>query len=273
VIDLPPLDGGLRAKLASGIPAGPNDAARRAVCSTFVKLGSLEVIDVLAASGLDAVVIDLEHSQLDEAAARLLARHASHIGLPAVVRIPEIDRGAINRLLEAGAAGIQLSSVTTRRQVDALLAACRYPPAGERSVSLAQPAAAYGRAGIGAYLAAAAPGPLVVIQIETAGTDDPLERILGGVDVAFVGLTDLSVDVGAPGQLDSPPVAKRIAEIAAAAQRAEGRPAFGGWVPSLEAAGPLAAHGARYITAGSDLTMLAAAVSRAFPRGEPDARD
>jgi 2-keto-3-deoxy-L-rhamnonate aldolase RhmA len=139
-------------------------------------------------------------------------------------------------------------------------------------VSLAQPAAAYGRPGFDVYLAAVASGPLIVVQIESQCTDDPLEQILAGVDVAFVGLTDLSVDLGTPGRLDSPPVAKRIAEIAAAAERADGRPAFGGWVPNLDAAGPLAAHGARYVTAGSDLTMLAAAAGRAFPGGAPHAR-
>ena len=64
----------------------------------FVKLGATEVIDIAARSGLDFVVVDLEHSQLSEADGLRLTRHAAALGLPALVRLPEIDRGAVNRL-------------------------------------------------------------------------------------------------------------------------------------------------------------------------------
>src|SRR6185312_8248743 len=82
---------------------------------TFVKLPALESIDVCAAS-LDFCVVDYEHSQLSEADVLRLVRHAAAVGFPAVVRLPEVDRGLVNRLLEGGAAGIQLSSV--RRVAD-----------------------------------------------------------------------------------------------------------------------------------------------------------
>ncbi|MFL6570368.1 MAG: aldolase/citrate lyase family protein, partial [Burkholderiales bacterium] len=101
----------------------------------FVKLPSTEVIDLVAASGHDFAVVDLEHSQLSEEAARVLLRHARAIGLPALVRVPQLDRGAVNRLLEAGAAGIQLSSVRRVAEVRALRDAALYAPDGTRSIS------------------------------------------------------------------------------------------------------------------------------------------
>jgi 4-hydroxy-2-oxoheptanedioate aldolase len=59
--------------------------------------------------------------------------------------------------------------------------------------------------------------PLVVAQIETATTDDPLEQILAaGPDVAFVGTADLRADVG----LDQAAYEARVEEIASAAQAA-----------------------------------------------------
>src|SRR5919201_4733951 len=70
---------------------------------TFVKLPALESIEIVAAE-LDFAVVDLEHSQLDEGDALRLVRHARALGFPAVVRIPELDRGLVNRLLEAGTA-------------------------------------------------------------------------------------------------------------------------------------------------------------------------
>lgn len=182
----------------------------------LVKLAATEVVDVLAASEVDFALVDLEHSQLSEGDALRLVRHAHALGFPALVRIAELDRGLVNRLLEAGAAGIQLSTVRTAAQVEGLRAACRYAPAGTRSVSLAHALAGYGATPLPDYLAAQGDGPLVVAQVETADTDDPLDAILAArPDVVFVGVVDLTVDLG----LDAERVRARVDEIASAAER------------------------------------------------------
>jgi len=214
----------------------------------FVKLGATEVIDIAARSGLDFVVVDLEHSQLSEADGLRLTRHAAALGLPALVRLPEIDRGAVNRLLEAGASGIQLSTVRSIAQVEALRSATRYAPDGDRSVSLAHPGAGYGHAPLADYLKAQqASPPELVIQIETAETDDPLEELLAaGADVAFVGTTDLSVDLG----LDEARLRERVEAIAAAAAAA-----------GIELGGFGLDHpDLTYDVSGSDVALLRAAV-------------
>jgi len=214
----------------------------------FVKLPSTEVIDLVAASGHDFAVVDLEHSQLSEETARALLRHARAIGLPALVRVPQLDRGAVNRLLEAGAAGIQLSTVRRAAEVHELRAAMRYAPDGNRSISLAHPQAGYDATQLADYLARqAAEPPLLVAQIETARTQDPLDEILAErPDVVFLGMTDLSVDLG----LDASRVRARVEEVADAAERA---------------AVPLGAFGLDdprvvYHLVASDLTLLRAAV-------------
>jgi 4-hydroxy-2-oxoheptanedioate aldolase len=184
----------------------------------FVKLPSTEVVDLAAAAGFGFAVVDLEHSQLSEAQARALIRHGRALGLPTLARIPELDRGAVNRLLEAGAAGIQLSTVRSAAQVRALRDMTRYPPSGTRSISLAHPRAEYGALALADYLGAeAATPPLAVAQIETAATEDPLDAILAAArDVAFIGTTDLAVDLG----LDDNRLAVRVEEIASAAAAA-----------------------------------------------------
>jgi 4-hydroxy-2-oxoheptanedioate aldolase len=217
----------------------------------FVKLPSTEVIDIVAAAGHDFAVVDLEHSQLGEDAARGLVRHARAIGLPALVRLPAHDRGAVNRLLEAGAAGIQLSTVRRASQVRELRAALRYAPDGDRSISVAHAQAGYGGIALAEYLDAQREDPpLLVAQIETARTDDPLDDILAErPDVVFLGLTDLTVDLG----LDRERVQARVEEVADAAQRA-GIPlgAFGLDDPRVV-----------YSVEGSDLSLLRTAVARA----------
>jgi 4-hydroxy-2-oxoheptanedioate aldolase len=182
---------------------------------TFVKLPALESIDLCAAS-LDFCVVDHEHSQLSEADVLHLVRHAAALGFPAVVRIPAVDRGLVNRLLEAGAAGLQLSSVRRVAEVRALRDAALYAPEGSRSISLAHPAARYGATPLRDYVAGLA-RPLLVAQLETRETDDPLDDICAaGADVVFLGLTDLLVDCG----LDEIAARERADAIAAAAQRA-----------------------------------------------------
>ena len=166
------------------------------------------------------------------------------------MRLPEIDKGLVNRLLEAGAAGIQLSMVRRAAQIDELRAACRYPPHGRRSISLGHAAAAFGRSSLGDYLASQGEGPLVVAQIETAATDEPLDAVLAArPDVVFVGRTDLTADL----ELDEGRVLVRVEEIAAAAERAG--------VPLGAVA--MDDPRVRYYVVGADLGLLAKAVAAA----------
>jgi 4-hydroxy-2-oxoheptanedioate aldolase len=216
---------------------------------------ALETVDIAASAGFDMVVIDGEHAQMSEPQWRTLVRHAAALGLPALVRIPSVDAGVINRLLEAGAAGIQLSSLRTRAQRDALVRASRYAPGGTRSVSLAHPQADYGAVPLAAYLEGQTDGPLLVGQIETATTDDPLAEVVAGLDVAFIGTTDLSVDLGRPGMLDDPVVRRRVAEIADAAATAG--VALGAWTASVETLVALA-RPVRYALVASDMQLLRA---------------
>jgi len=212
---------------------------------TFVKLPALESVEICAQS-LDFCVVDHEHSQLSEADVLRLVRHAAALDFAAVVRIPEVDRGLVNRLLEAGAAGIQLSSARRVSEVRALASAVAYAPDGSRSISLAHPQARYGAVPLRDYLAAAETA-LVVIQLETRETEDPpVELCRAGADVAFLGLTDLLVDC----DLDEGVAAVRAETLAAAV--AEAGIALGGFG---------AEERFRYSVVSSDVALLREAVT------------
>ncbi len=240
-------------------PDSPSFTARvragERVVGTFVKLDGPESVDLAAAAGLDFCVIDAEHSQLTRGDVSRLIRHAATAGLPVLVRLPALDPGEVNRALEAGASGVQLSGLRSAATARALRAAMRYPPEGARSVSLAQPAAGYGARALTNYLAtSAADPPLVVGQIESATTEESLEDVVGVLDVAFVGTTDLSVDLGVPGEAEHPAVAARVEEIVAAASARGVR--VGGWASTATRAAELGARGASYLVVGSDLQLL-----------------
>lgn len=231
---------------------------RRAV-GTFVKLPAVEAIEI-AAEQLDFAVVDLEHSQLDELEARRLVRHGHAIGFPVVVRLPVPERDRVNRILEAGAAGIQVPTVRDAATIAALCDAMRYAPEGSRSISLAQAPAGYGATGLRQFLDAQGEGPLLVAQIETATTDDPLEEIVAaGPDVLFVGPLDLTVDLG----LDGDRVRRRIEQIAAAAANAG---------VTLGGAG-VENDAIRYDVVESDVALLRGGLTRAVNERREHARD
>jgi 4-hydroxy-2-oxoheptanedioate aldolase len=226
-----------------------------ALVGTFVKLPGADALGAVAGADFDLVIVDHEHSQLSESQARDLVAAAATLGIPAAVRIPEHDRGAVNRLLEAGASAIQLSSVHSADQIRALVADTRYPPEGARSISLAHAAAGFGRLSLADHLErCSADPPLVIAQVEhmRAG-DDVATLAAAGADVIFVGSTDLLVDAG----LDAAAAAERTADIFAAA--AACGVARGCFAATGARARELAADGITYLALSSDLAMLAGA--------------
>ncbi|MFJ9381350.1 aldolase/citrate lyase family protein [Streptomyces sp. NPDC101455] len=246
VVDVHRLRRRLRAALTAAEPA----------VGTFVKLASPDVVELAAAVGFAFVVVDLEHSTLTERNAVDLVRHAHVCGLPALVRVPEVDAAAVNRLLEAGAAGIQVSMLTRVAQTEALVAAARFAPVGRRSVSLANRVARFGATPLARLLCAEQDDPPVLVgQIETARTD-PLPELLAPLDVCFVGSTDLAVDLGLP---PDPAVLRAAVDRVRAAARSAAV-AFGGWAPTRDAAAHLGLGDAGYLVVGSDLQMLATAL-------------
>lgn len=225
-------------------------AAGERVTGTFIKLGSCDVVELAVAAGLDFVVVDMEHSTLDERDAVALVRTADLAGLPALVRLSSVQPGLIARLLENGAAGIQLSTLRSAAQLRRLRDACRFAPDGERSISLANRVAGFGASALADFLdqESAAP-PLLVGQIETL-VAEPLAEVLRGLDVAFVGTTDLSVSLGLLGPETLARAVESIREGAASAGVA-----FGGWAATTAEAAALAPTG--YVVVGSDLQLLA----------------
>ncbi len=221
--------------------------AQGRVLGTFLKLPATETVD-LAAAQLDFAVVDLEHSQLDELEARRLVRHGAAIGFPLLVRLPLPTRDRVNRILEAGAAGIQVPTVRSAATVADTRDLMRYPPLGNRSISLAQAPAAYGATAVREFLDEQGDGPLLVAQIETAEPADPLARIAAaGPDVLFVGPLDHSVELG----LDDGRVRDRIAEIERTAAGAG--IALGGAAIDNDAV--------RYDVVGSDVALLRAGLT------------
>ncbi len=231
---------------------------QRATFGTFIKLGRREAIEIVAAAGLDFAICDLEHSQISEAeaAVMILAGHAC--GLPVIVRIADFTPGLVNRLLEAGAAGIQIPQVETREQAASARRACKYPPDGTRSLSLAQPAAGYGSEPLVDYIRRSNEETLLIGQLESKQLQHPISGIISELDVVFIGTLDLTLDMGVPGKTDDPDVQQRLREIEKAAATA--KVPLGIYADTPARAAQAADAGYRLIALSSDLGALSGAL-------------
>ncbi|MEO1331849.1 MAG: aldolase, partial [Pseudomonadota bacterium] len=85
--------GGLRARIL----------AREALCGTFVKTPSHEVMELLAMSGLDFVVLDAEHAPFDRLRMDQCLAMGRALGLPTLVRVPEGTPARVLMALDSGA--------------------------------------------------------------------------------------------------------------------------------------------------------------------------
>ncbi|UCG06105.1 MAG: hypothetical protein JSV83_19665 [Desulfobacterales bacterium] len=228
--------------------------AEKPCFGTFLKLPRPEVVDLLAIAGFDFVICDMEHAQISELEARTVIKACAAVGLPVTVRLPEPTQGLVNRLLEAGAVGIQMPRLRTSADTRGLHTMMHFPPDGTRSVGNANAWAGYGSIPVTQYLEESNARALVIGQFETREIEEPIDQMMQGLDVAFIGPMDLSVDFGVPGQFDHPDVAARIHQIEAAAARSG--TFMGAFVGSVEQAGKLAAAGYRYLGVSGDIAML-----------------
>jgi 2-dehydro-3-deoxyglucarate aldolase/4-hydroxy-2-oxoheptanedioate aldolase len=221
------------------------------------------VSEALAPS-VDFLWIDLEHNPvtLESLLGHFLSARA--VGVPALVRVPGSDVAFIKRVLDTGADGVIVPQVRSAAEVQQVVAACRYPPMGERGYGPRRPSD-YGRnAGVD-FAEKANQLLFVAVQIETVEAYEELDDILAiaGLDSIVVGPQDLSGSMGLLGQVDHPRVREAITTTITKARRA-GRYVGMGLGPSAERAIDAACLGVQWLQCGGDFTYMIDGVDQLF---------
>jgi 4-hydroxy-2-oxoheptanedioate aldolase len=157
-------------------------------------LPSAYATEIMAAAGFDWLLIDWQHGMLDYSDVIAMLQAAAIAQTAALVRVPSEEPAWIMKALDAGAAGIVVPLVNTAEQARRAVQACRYPPAGSRSWGPARAQlwnSDYTVAGVNKSV-------ICAVQIETMESVANLDEILAveGVDIAFVGPSDLAVSLG-----------------------------------------------------------------------------
>lgn len=164
---------------------------------TFINFYAPSVVEIVGYAGLDYIVIDDEHGAFTYPQIEELIRAAEISGTTALVRV-SYDDSAIQKALDRGAMGIQVPMVNNKKDAEAVVRKAKYAPIGTRGIAYSVRAAKFGKYKGKEYLDSADENTLVVVHIETQEAVDNFDEIAGvpGVDVVFVGPTDLSVSMG-----------------------------------------------------------------------------
>ena len=198
-------------------------AAGEVLLGTFVKTPHPHVVEVLASTALDLLILDAEHAPFDrgDLDACLLAARAG--GMAVVVRPADASAAAILNALDCGADGILAPHIRSADEARALVAAAHYAPGG-RGYAGSSRAAGYGTATMAAHRAASAARTVVIAQIEDVEALADIDAIaaVDGIDALFIGRADLTVALDCASS-DDPPVVAAVERICAAAVAA-GRP-------------------------------------------------
>ena len=201
-----------------------NIRAGRRSLGTWIETGSPIFAEMAALSGLDFFITDQEHGSGELQTAFDMMRAAACASTTAVIRTPQADLAYIRRLVEAGAQALLVPMVETAQQARDIVRACRFPPFGARG-----DAACVTRSGgygfFQDYYAQAADNLLIMVQIETETAVKNAHEIamVDGVDLIFIGPSDLAGSLNKLGQTGDPEVEKLIASTMAAARQA-GKP-------------------------------------------------
>jgi 4-hydroxy-2-oxoheptanedioate aldolase len=174
----------IREKLAAGKP----------FIFPWVGMPGVSQVAQIARMGFDAVAIDLQHSTIGNEEAARMVTAINAVGCPTVLRLRWNDPGLIGFALDMGAGAIIVPMTNSVAQVEAMVKAAKYPPAGQRSwggYTMLQ------AAGVSAaqYLREANSQTLVLAMIETDEALNELDGIarVKGLDGLFVGPSDLSI--------------------------------------------------------------------------------
>jgi 2-keto-3-deoxy-L-rhamnonate aldolase RhmA len=242
-----------------------HNAARQKLAEGQLALGfgvrltpGVEISIAARTAGYDWLFIDLEHGAMSLESASQLSIAALGAGITPIVRVAKDALSEGVRLLDNGAQGIIVPHMDTAQEAREVATRFRYPPGGQRSVTMSLPFFGYGPVAASSVASRLDPETLVIGMIESREALDNIDEIAAvpGIDVLLVGSQDLSLDLGIPPDGDRMRAAySRVASSCAA---------HGKWVGMAGISDrTTVAHclrlGVRFVLGAMDVALLVAA--------------
>jgi 2-keto-3-deoxy-L-rhamnonate aldolase RhmA len=216
-----------------------------------------------AATGHDWIFIDAEHGAFNIQEITQLCIAALPTGVTPIVRVCAGALDEATRALDNGALGIVVPHVDTAAEAMRIADAFHYPPMGHRSwggppavYGYQPPSTAEAQVAINAEI-------LTVVMLESPEAVRNADAIAAvpGVDVLFIGTSDLTAELGISGQMGHPKVIEAYQAVGEACRRHNKTLGMGG-VYDEENASRYVAMGARFLLSGSDHSYIVSGASQ-----------
>lgn len=243
---------------------GPNLARQKlqrnelVLCLGVNQMRTPNIAMIAAACGFDAIYIDLEHNPTSLETAAAICVAALGVGVTPIARVTSHDPHDATRILDCGAQGVMVPHVGSATEARAIVEACRFAPAGHRSAAGTVPALGYAALKQGEINRLLNDNTLLIAMLETPDAIEQADAIAAvpGIDMLHIGSTDLSTEMGIPGEYKHEPM-RAAYEATARAARAHGKSfGVGGVREDLEFQTWLLKLGVRYLTGGSDVGYI-----------------
>ncbi|BBB90269.1 MAG TPA: aldolase/citrate lyase family protein [Methylomusa anaerophila] len=189
------------------------------VLGISMMIPAVQLVDMAGKLGFDWVLIDCEHGSISLETVELMAMAAEASHMTSIIRPPKNDPEIILRYMDRGVMGVQAPHVNNASEAQEIVAAVKYHPLGKRSLAVGTRSANYGfNLNLSEYAQQSNRETLVCIQIEDKDALGNIASIaaVAGIDVLFIGPSDLSQSLGYPGAADHPVVQKAMQEAFAA---------------------------------------------------------
>lgn len=173
---------------------------------------STDIVEIIGILGFDWILLDAEHGSISPENVKSLIMAAQLHDITPIVRPENNQASTINKYLDLGAMGIQAPHINNGKDAQNIVNSCLFQPSGHRSLGGGK----MSDFGIGQSTEEFTEGSndrtLICVQIEDMLAVKNLEEILSveGIDVFFVGPTDLSQSMGCPGGTKHPTAKKAI---------------------------------------------------------------
>jgi 2-keto-3-deoxy-L-rhamnonate aldolase RhmA len=176
---------------------------------------------ILANAGCRFVLYDMEHTGLGFETLKWLFASCRGLPIEPMVRVPRGEYTWIARALDLGARGVMIPMVESAQHAEAIVQACRYPPAGRRGAAFGFAQCDYLGGDVGEKIRRYHERTMIIAQIETERGLDQVEAIaaVDGIDVLWVGHFDLSNFMGMPARFDDPRFDSAMRKVAQVARR------------------------------------------------------
>jgi len=196
--------------------------AGRPAFGTLLNLADPLAAEMMASVGFDWLLVDTEHGPIDLAPMATMFATITRYPVAPFVRVPALGEEHVKRVLDAGAWGVLGPNIRTRAEAEAFVRACKYPPAGVRSLGAGRFPLSFKTDSL-TYFERANEEILVIVQIEHIEAVSNIEAILSvpGVDACYVGPNDWCASCGLPPSLEPPhrEFADAMRTVLAAARR------------------------------------------------------